>query len=161
MITLVCTSIARSFSTNLISIWVAPSMYWCRGLFVPRCRTSHFSLLNCMRLLLAHFPSKWRTLWKAARPPGGSATLLTFLSPANTLRMHSAPLTKMLNRLDLARSPVVHHQLLVTHYDEFTVLTPPLLSTDFYALQSMEFSRQHWSLPCEHEYCQACWSVLA
>ena len=38
-----------SFSANLLSNCVVPSMYWCLGLFLPRCRTLHFSLLNFMR----------------------------------------------------------------------------------------------------------------
>ncbi|KAK4806792.1 hypothetical protein QYF61_005588 [Mycteria americana] len=77
-------------------------MYWCLGLFLPRGRTLPFPLLNFMRFLSAHFSSLFRSLWMAARSSAISATPPTFVSPANLLRVHSAPssrsLMKMLNR---------------------------------------------------------------
>lgn len=54
-----------SFSARLLCGWSAPqppSLYWCMGLFLPRCRTSHFPLLNFMRFLYAHFSSLPRSL---------------------------------------------------------------------------------------------------
>lgn len=39
-------------------------------LFLPGCRTLHFSWLNFTRWLLAHFSNLARSLWRAAQPPG-------------------------------------------------------------------------------------------
>lgn len=44
-----------------------PSMYSHMALFLPRCRTLHFPLLNFLRLLLAHFSSLSRFLWTAEK----------------------------------------------------------------------------------------------
>lgn len=52
---LVCTRCSGFFSTLLLFIWVAPIMSWCLGLFLPRCGTLHFPLLNFMRFQPAHF----------------------------------------------------------------------------------------------------------
>lgn len=49
-----------------------PSMYWCKGLFFPRCRTLRF-LLNFTRFLPALFSSLSRSLWVAAWSSGLSA----------------------------------------------------------------------------------------
>ena len=62
MFSLVSTRTPRSFSAKLLSSWVALSIYWCMGLFFPRCRTLQFSLLNFMRSLSTHFPSLSRSL---------------------------------------------------------------------------------------------------
>ena len=40
----------RSFSAKLLSRWTVPSI-WCLGLFLPRCRTLQFCLLNFMKFL--------------------------------------------------------------------------------------------------------------
>ena len=48
---LVSTRTRRSIFTKLLSSLSSPSMYWCLGLFLPRCRTVHFPLLNFMRFL--------------------------------------------------------------------------------------------------------------
>lgn len=58
----------RAFSVNLLSSWVAPSIYWHMRLFLPRCRTLYFSLLNLTRFLSARFSSLLRSL-------DGSSTL--------------------------------------------------------------------------------------
>ncbi|KAK4810782.1 hypothetical protein QYF61_008754, partial [Mycteria americana] len=78
MFNLVSTRTPRSFSARLLSSWVAPSIYWCLGLFLPKCRTWHFPWLNCMRFLSAHFSSLLRSLWVAARPSGISASPPSF-----------------------------------------------------------------------------------
>jgi len=80
MVNLVSTRTSRGFSANLLSSWAAPSIYWCMGLSLPRCRTLHFPLLNCMRFLSAHFSSLLRSLWLAAKLSGVSATPHSFIS---------------------------------------------------------------------------------
>lgn len=47
---------------------VTPAMFWCLGLFLPRCRTLHLSLLNSVRFLAAHLSSLLTSLWMAAQP---------------------------------------------------------------------------------------------
>lgn len=64
----VSTRISRVFSIMLLSRWSIPSMYWCLGLFLPKCRTLHFSLRNCRRLPPAWFLSPLGYLWMAAQP---------------------------------------------------------------------------------------------
>ncbi|KAK4828690.1 LOW QUALITY PROTEIN: hypothetical protein QYF61_000528 [Mycteria americana] len=72
------------------------------GLFLSRCRTLHFSFLNFMRFVSAHFSSLLRSVSMAAQPSGVSANPPRFVSPENFLRSHAAPpprsLMKMLNR---------------------------------------------------------------
>lgn len=47
---------------------VTPRMFWCLGLFLPKSRTLHLSLLNSVRLLASHFSSLLTSLWMAAQP---------------------------------------------------------------------------------------------
>ena len=54
---LVSTSIPMSFSAKLLYNWAIPSIYWCMVLFLPRCRTLCFPLLNFMMLLSGLFSS--------------------------------------------------------------------------------------------------------
>ena len=81
----------RSLSTGLLSSRSAPSLYWCMGLFLPRCRTLHLPLLNFIRFLCAQLSSLYRSHWMPAQPSGVPATLPSFMSPANLLRLHSVP----------------------------------------------------------------------
>ena len=57
------TRIPRSFSAQLVSSWLASSMYCCLGLFLHRWKIWHFSLMNFMTFLLAHSSSLLRSLW--------------------------------------------------------------------------------------------------
>ena len=91
MFNMVSTRTSSSFSAKLLSSWSAPSICWCMGLFLARCRTLHFSLLNFMRFLSANFSSLQRSLWMAAWPSGTSATPLSLVSSADLPRVHSAP----------------------------------------------------------------------
>lgn len=52
----------------LLSTWVTYSVYWYIGLFLPRCWTLHFYLLNSMRFLSAHLLSLSRSFYMAAWP---------------------------------------------------------------------------------------------
>lgn len=64
-------SVTRTSTTllaALLSTWVTQSMYWYRGLFLPRCWTLDFYLLNSMRFLSAHFLSLPRSFYMAAWP---------------------------------------------------------------------------------------------
>lgn len=51
---------SRSFSAELRSSQMAPRLYWSLGLFMPRCRTSYFHLLNFTRFFSSHFFSLLR-----------------------------------------------------------------------------------------------------
>lgn len=88
----------RAFSAELLSSWM-PSA--CPGTWDCSSLGADF-LLNFMKLLIAHFSSLTRSLWIAAQPSGASATLPSFVSFVNSLRLCSAPssssLMKMLNR---------------------------------------------------------------
>lgn len=52
----------RSFSAKLLSSQLVPSMYWCTGLFLSRCRTSHFPLLCFVRSPSSQFSSLFGSL---------------------------------------------------------------------------------------------------
>lgn len=43
-----------------------PNLSHCQGLFLPRCRTQHLSLLNFTSFFSAHFSNPSRSLWMAA-----------------------------------------------------------------------------------------------
>lgn len=66
-------------------------------LFLPRCRTVHFPLLNSMRFLF-HFSSPSRSSWMAAQPLGTAQPPPGFLSteyllshhPDETIKLHTA-----------------------------------------------------------------------
>lgn len=73
-----------------------PDTYLCLGLFLLRCSTLHFCLLKLTRFLSAHFSSLTRTLWVAAWSSDVAATSPSFVSSANSLRVHSAQLYKSL-----------------------------------------------------------------
>ena len=47
----------RSLSAELLSSRAAPSLYWCMGLFLPRCSTLHLPLLNLNRFLSSQLSS--------------------------------------------------------------------------------------------------------
>ena len=67
MVNLSSTSTPRSFSAELLSSRSAPSLYWCIGLFLPRCRTLCLLLLNLIRFLSAQLFSSqtpFRAHWK-------------------------------------------------------------------------------------------------
>ena len=70
------------FFAKLLSNWAAPTTYWFLGLFLPRCRTLHLPLLNCMTFQWAHFSSLSGSLWMAAQPSVISAIPPSFVSSA-------------------------------------------------------------------------------
>ena len=70
---------------------VSPSLYWCMGLFLPRCRTLHLPLLIFIRFLPTQLSSLSRSCWMAAQPSGVSTTPPSFVSSANLLRVCSVP----------------------------------------------------------------------
>ena len=53
MVNLSSTRTPRSLSAELLSSRSTPRLYWWMGLFLPRCRTLHLSLLNLFRFLSA------------------------------------------------------------------------------------------------------------
>jgi len=54
---------------------VRPSLYWCMGLFLPRCRTLHLPWLNFVRFLSAQLSSLSRSMAVPAQPPRCPAIL--------------------------------------------------------------------------------------
>jgi len=86
MFNLVPTRTFTSFSAELLSSRVAPSICSCMGFFLPRCRTWHITFLNFVRFLSAYFSNLSRSLWMAelATPPG-------IVSSADLLKVYSAP----------------------------------------------------------------------
>lgn len=54
----------KASSAQLLSSWWVPSLCWCMELHLPRQETWHFTLMNNMRLLLAHFSSLTRSNWQ-------------------------------------------------------------------------------------------------
>lgn len=76
---------------QVLSSWLAPSLYWCLGLLLSRYGALDFSFLNIVLFLSAYFFSLSRSLWMAPQPSGMSVTPPSLMSPANFLRVHSAP----------------------------------------------------------------------
>lgn len=74
----------------------AHDIHWYMELFLPRCRIWHFSLMNFMRLMSAHFSSLSWSLWVAAQSCGVSATPPIVVSSANFQRVHFAPSVRSL-----------------------------------------------------------------
>jgi len=89
MVNLSSTRTPRSLSSELLSSRSTPSLYWCIGLFLPRCRTLHLPLLNLIRFLSAQTSSLSRSRCMAAQPSGASTTPPSLESLANLLRVHS------------------------------------------------------------------------
>jgi len=91
MVKLVSIRTPRSFSAKLFSSWVAPSVYCCMGLFLPRCRTLHFPWLSLRRFPSAHFSSLLTSLWVAAQHSGISEASPSFVSSASLLIVQCVP----------------------------------------------------------------------
>ena len=68
IVNLSSTRTPRFLSAELLSSRSIPSLYWCMGLFLPRCRTLHLPLLNLIRFLSAQLSSLSRCHWMAAQP---------------------------------------------------------------------------------------------
>lgn len=64
----------RSFPARLLSSQADPSMCWCLGLYLPRCRNLQISLLFFMSYQSTHFCSLSRSLWMGALASSISAT---------------------------------------------------------------------------------------
>ncbi|XP_068788224.1 uncharacterized protein [Struthio camelus] len=96
MLHLLSTGTPRSFFMELLSSRSTPSLYWCMGLFLPRCRTLHLPLLNFRRVLSAQLSSLSRSLGMAAQSSGVSAPPPSSVSAANLLRVHSVPSSRSL-----------------------------------------------------------------
>ena len=112
MVNLSSTRTPRSLSAELLSSRSTPSLYWCMGLFLPRCRTVHLPLLNLIRFLSAQLSSLSRSRWLAAQPASVSTTPPSFVSSANLLRVHSnsssRSLMKKLNKTGPITDPWVN-----------------------------------------------------
>lgn len=106
------------------------SLYCCQGLFLPRGRTGHLSLLNFMRFLLAHSSSLPGSLWMAALPASMSSTPLSLGLSVDFVRVcsvfSSILLTETLNKTRW--SPEVFYSLLPSRWST-TMSRYPLSST--------------------------------
>ena len=133
MVNLSSTSSPRSLCTELLSSRSAPSLYWCMGLFFPRCRTLHLPLLNLIRFLSAQLSSLSSSHWMAAQPSGVSTTPPSLVSSANLLRVHSNPssrsLMKKLNKIGPSTDPWGSPLLTGLQLD-----SAPLMTTQFVSL---------------------------
>jgi len=94
MVNLSSTRTPRSLSAELLSAGQPP--YWSMGLFLPRGRTLHLPLWNFTGFLCAQLSSLSRSRWMAAQLSGVSATPPSFVSSANSLRVHSVPSSRSL-----------------------------------------------------------------
>lgn len=70
-----------SHCPQLFSRWLAPSLSWCMGLFLGRCRAFCFCVLNFMGFLSIHFSILLRSLWMAAWPFQSDQSPLPVLCP--------------------------------------------------------------------------------
>ena len=87
------------FSAKLLCSWVAPHIYWCLALFLPRGKTRPFSSSRFMGFLSSHFSNLSRSLWMAARPSAYQPHLPVWYRQEILLRVCSGPLLmEMLNR---------------------------------------------------------------
>lgn len=93
MFSLLSMSTPRSISTNLLSICMAPCMYWCVGLFLTNCRT----LLSLLKFLSAQVSSlSGLSGWQPPHLDDLSATLpSTVISQLTESITH--PIMKMIN----------------------------------------------------------------
>lgn len=66
-----------------------PSLYPCKGFFLPGCKTSHLSLLNFMKFLLAHSSGLSMSLWTAVLPSMISTSSRNLASSANMVNVCS------------------------------------------------------------------------
>ena len=74
MLSLLMIRISRSFSFEPLSSQFAPSLCWCMGLFLPRCRIWHLPMVIFVRFLCAHFSNLAGSLWMAAWTSSKSTT---------------------------------------------------------------------------------------
>lgn len=98
-----------TFFVGLLSIHPSHSLYWCSGLPQPRCRALHLVLLNFMTLTWAHFSSLSRSPLVALFATGVTMAVLSWVSSAVLLRVHSIPLPmslmKTLNSISPSMDP--------------------------------------------------------
>lgn len=118
----------RNFSIDLLPSQSVPSLYHCQVLFVLKCITQPFSLLNFVRFSLA-FPSCLaRSLWKIALPLGISTVRFRIWCSLQTWQAYllSPPgfLVEMFNRMGPRIDPC--STLLTT---DFQVGYDPLTAT--------------------------------
>ena len=161
MFNLLSTRTPRSFSSKLFPNWVATSMHWCLGLFFSTWRTLHCSWLKFMRFLSAHFSSLFMSLGMAAWPSGISATLPSFVSPANLLRVH-CPVIQVVNE-DLNRTgPSVDPwgTLLVTGLQQDFIPLITTLQGLLLGQFSIHLNFLHVLFTCrEHEFTRSCFHL--
>ena len=85
----------------------------------PRCKIVRLDLLNLMRLTWAHCSSLSRSLWMASLPSGVLTAPQSLVSPANLLRVHSAPSSMssmkiLLKSIGPSTTPGGHHSSLIS-----------------------------------------------
>lgn len=100
------TRIPKSFSGRTIFLPASPQLYWCLRLFLPRCRTSHFPLINFMRFLFTPFSNLFRSLWMTIHNYLVYQSLLPVPS-LNLLRVQSVPFSRPLMRTLKSTGPTI------------------------------------------------------
>lgn len=134
MINLLSMRIPKTFSAKRLSALCIHNIHWCTELFLPRCRTFCFPLLNSIGFPFAFSPVCYDRL-------NSSKTILSInhssqlLSSANLLTMYLVPssrsLPKMLNRIRICIDP--WDRMLVTglHLDFMPVIAATGSSASF------------------------------
>lgn len=107
-------STPKSFLAGLLWICSSPSLYWYQGLPQPRCSTLPLALLKPHEF---HMGPLLRLVQVASCPSGVLKGLLSLVSPADLLRMHSTPSSMSLMKMTVTLVPVWtperHHLSLV------------------------------------------------
>ena len=93
MVNLSSTSTPSSVSTEVLSSRSAPSLYWCMGLFLPRCRTLHVPLCPTFQPVQVTLNGS-TAFWCISHSS-------SFVSSANLLRVHSNSSSRsLMNKLN-------------------------------------------------------------
>lgn len=155
------TKTSTSVLAALLSIWVAHSICWYIELFLPRCWTLHFYLLNSMRLLSAHFLSLSRSFCMAAWP-GFTCCSYSVTRKLDRCsfsdRSSTAGQTKVSKTLDNLASPcrLYHTKLFNTSYAQEN-LSEPLPSLRLASNQGAYEFQSEMGLfqfsPCKQNLC--------
>lgn len=95
MVNLVSTKSSDFFSTNLLSIWVAPSLYWVQDFVLPLAELCEIHPISPAYL----------SLCVAAWHFGVPTTPHSFVSPADLLRVPSSPSSRSFMKVSSSAGP--------------------------------------------------------
>lgn len=110
----------RSLSAKLPSSWSSPSLSWCEGLFLPRCRIWHFlgGSCQCPSPACQHPSERQRThlVDQPTTPP-------SFVSSAICINMYKLPCC-------IWADPFYAFLIVAAEYEDLTCIVPGLYSTN-------------------------------